>query len=121
MVVVCRLSFLFVRSLPLGVDDDGGRRRHDHDHRSAPPPPTHTQVPIYENMVLGVRVQTTPLGGRDLTAYLASMLDSCTTDPYSAQPLRRRLGIARLVKERHAYVAGDFVAEVRYVVSVLGS
>lgn len=70
-------------------------------------------MPIYENMVLGARVQTAPLGGRDLTAYLASMLESCTTDPYSAQPMRRRLGIARAVKDRHAYVAGDFAAEVR--------
>ena len=63
-------------------------------------------------MVLGARIRTSPLGGRDLTAYLASMLESCTTDPYSAQPLRRRLGIARAVKERHAYVADDFAREV---------
>ena len=70
-------------------------------------------VPVYESMILPAGVRTTPLGGRDLTAYLAAMLESCTTDPYSAQSARRRLDIARAVKERHAYVAADFEAEVR--------
>jgi hypothetical protein len=64
-------------------------------------------------MILPAGVRTTPLGGGDLTAYLASMLESCTTDPYSAQSARRRFDIARAVKERHAYVAEDFEAEVR--------
>lgn len=96
-------------------DDDGGARIGS--RRPTPVNQTlsqkyNTQVPIYENMVLGARIRTSPLGGRDLTAYLASMLESCTTDPYSAQPLRRRLGIARAVKERHAYVVEDFAGEV---------
>ena len=73
----------------------------------------HARVPVYESMLLPKGVRTTPLGGRDLTAYLASMLESCTADAYSAQSARRRLDIARAVKERHAYVAADFEAEVR--------
>jgi hypothetical protein len=85
-----------------------------HAHTKPHTTPTHTpQVPVYENMALSVGIKSTPLGGGDLTAYLASMLESCTTDPYSAQTARRRLDIARAVKERHAYVAGDFEAEVR--------
>lgn len=48
-----------------------------------------------------------------MTAYLADMLESCTTDPYSAQHERRRLDMARAVKEKCAYVPLDFEAEVR--------
>ncbi len=70
-------------------------------------------VPVYESMLLHKGIRTTPLGGRDVTAYLASMLESCTADAYSAQSAHRRLDIARVVKERHAYVAADFEAEVR--------
>lgn len=38
------------------------------------------KVPVYEQLVVDVAIKTAPLGGIDLTRYMADMLLSCKVD-----------------------------------------
>ncbi len=65
-------------------------------------------VPVYEQMVVGVGIQSTALGGGDLTNWMAYMLLSLRNETYSSLVERKMLEVARRIKEKHAYVAADF-------------
>ena len=60
-------------------------------------------------------IKTAPVGGADLTIYMADMLLSCQNETYSSMIPRRRLDLARQIKERHAYVAKDFEQQVKHM------
>ncbi|GAB5035899.1 actin-like protein [Nannochloropsis oceanica] len=69
-------------------------------------------VPVFEQVVVTKGIQTSALGGSDLTNYMSHMLLSCRNEVYSSLVERKMLEVARWIKERHAYVALDFKEEI---------
>jgi len=68
--------------------------------------------PVYERWVVEKAMQTSALGGSDLTKYMSHMLLSRRNEVYASLVERKMLEVARRIKEDHAYVALDFKDEI---------
>ena len=67
-------------------------------------------LPFYEGMVMRSAVQASALGGEHVTRALEWMLGKQMDGSLSSQLPRRRLDVARAVKESLAFVADDYKA-----------
>lgn len=74
-----------------------------------------TVSPVYDGILLKHALAATDVGGEDCTMYLERMLNSrinssndTSSSTFSSMILRRRLAIARDIKEAHAFVHNDF-------------
>lgn len=67
-------------------------------------------LPFYEGMVMRSAVQVSALGGEHVTRALEWMLGRQMDGVLSSQLPRRRLDVARMVKESLAFVADDYSA-----------
>lgn len=64
-------------------------------------------IPIAHGMVIGSCIREIPLGGRQVTEFVADMLK----DRSEPVPPECRLDAARTIKEKHAYICKDLMQE----------
>lgn len=67
-----------------------------------------TVTPVYENIVMRKCSASTNVGGEYVTEFLELLIDGRCIEAYSALLPRRRRQFARMVKEKHAFVALSF-------------
>eukprot|EP01052_Picozoa_sp_SAG31_P035333 SAG31_NODE_4249_length_3420_cov_1.934056_1_plen_624_part_00 len=75
----------------------------------------------YEGYSLPHAAQTQMMGGRDVTAYMATFLSEAPTCVPSARDGEHAMDVARRTKEQHGYVALDIDAELSRVGPIRGS
>lgn len=66
-------------------------------------------LPVYESYCLTQYVESTEIGGEHLTDYMELLLHGQRHEHYGALPRRRRLQLARDLKEKHCFLASSFV------------